>query len=472
MREVDILIHGGRVLTMAPDRHTIADGAIAIADGRIVDVGETDRVASAVHAVKAIDARGRLVLPGLVDVHLHNTQQLSRGLADDVDLITWVYDRILPYEACLNDEDTYLSTMLTAIAAIRTGTTCTCDPGGYLVDNVARAYEEVGLRGVVSWAGMDQWPGDRPVPDALPGKLTTAETLEAMERVVRTWDGQANGRLRACYGLRTEPNVSPELFRETKRLADRDHTFIHMHTAVSQSQVDWMRAHTGYTSIEYLEHLGVLDGNWLLAHVAAVSGHEVDLLAKRGAKIAHQPGASLHGAYGVVSRGRIPEMLEAGITVGLGCDANSADNSLDMFRAMFLAATVHKEVRGDATLVSPERALELATIDGARAIGWDDEIGSLEVGKRADVIVVDMGGANWVPVHDFSIVPTLVYSGEGSDVLTTIVDGQVLMEGRRLLTVDERALLDRAQAAAEAIVDRLPYRLSPRWRASGKSADS
>ena len=467
MRDVDILIQGGRVLTVGPERLMYADGAVAIDGGRIVDLGETPRVTSAVRGAKTIDARGKLVLPGLVDVHLHNTQQLSRGLADDVDLIAWVYDRILPYEACLDDEGTYLSAMLTAVSAIRTGTTCTCDPGGYLMDNVARAYQETGLRGVISWAGMDQWPGDRPVPDSLPGKLTTAGTLEAMELVVRSWNGQAGGRLRACYGLRTEPNVSAELFRETKRLADRDGTFIHMHTAVSQSQVDWMRQHTGYTSIEYLEHLGVLDENWLLAHVAAVSDREVELLAERSVKVAHQPGASLHGAYGVVSRGRIPEMLDAGITVGLGCDANSADNSLDMFRAMYLAATVHKEARVDATLVSPERALELATIEGARAIGWDDEIGSLEIGKRADVIVVDASGANWVPLHDFSVVPTLVYSGDGCDVATTIVDGRVLMENRRLLTVDEPALLERVQAAAENLVRRLPYQLVPRWPQHG-----
>lgn len=464
MRQVDIIIDHALLLTMDPQRTMFQDGCLIIDKGRIVDVGDSTKVRPGYQSDKVIDARGNLVMPGFVDAHLHNAQQLSRGLADDVDLITWVYERIIPYEACLTDEDVYLSAMLSCIEMIRTGTTCASDPGGYQVDNIGRAYEETGMRGIVSWAGMDQWTDDRPLPDELPGKKGTAETLAEMERVVSTWHGAASGRIRAAYGLRTEPNVSEELFKKTKQLADRDGVFIHMHTAVNQRQVDWMKKRTGYTSIEYLNHLGVLEGgNWLLAHMAAVTDAEIELLAKHDVKIAHQPGASVHGTYGAISRGKIPEMMKAGLTIGMGCDANSANNSLDMMRTMYLAATLHKEARLDPNLVPPERALEMATIEGARSIMWDDEIGSLERGKKADVIIIDIKQANWVPTHDFSIVPNLVYAGDGRDVTTTIIDGKIVMEDHTLTTVDVDDILERAQYAAQRLLTRLPYRLQPRW---------
>lgn len=463
MEQVDLLVHNGTVITVDPLRRILVGGAVAVRDRRIVAVLSSAELPDRIEARRRIDARGGLILPGLVDVHLHHSQQLSRGLADDVDLVTWVYDRILPYEAVMDAEDTRISALLSCIEMIRTGTTCASDPGGYHVDAVGDAVEASGLRAVIAWAGMDRWPDDRPVPDTLPGKRSTQATIDVLEHTARTWHGAAQDRIRVAYGLRTEPNVSDELFLATKRLADRDGTFIHIHIAVSDRQVHWMRQRTGRSSIGHLDALGVLDANWLLAHVAAIDDADVEAIARADARIAHQPGASTHGCYGAIAHGRIPELLAAGVTVGLGCDANSANNSLDMFRAINLAATLHKEARLDPGLVPPELALEMATIDAARAIHWDDAIGSLEVGKAADMVVVDTSGPNWVPLHDFSLVPTLVYSGQGTDVRTTIVDGEVLMEDGRLTTIDVDAVLAEAQARAERIVARLPYRLRPAW---------
>lgn len=460
---VQIVVSGGTVVTLDAQRRVLPDGAVAVAGGRIRAVGPRHEVLAHHWPARVIDATGGIVLPGLVDAHLHNTQQLARGLADDVDLITWVYDRILPYEACLTDEDTRVSTQLTVAEAIRTGTTCVGDPGGYRVDEVARVYAETGLRGVVAWAGMDRWSGDRAVPDALPGKLDTAATLAEMERVVRTWDGQAGGRIRGAYGLRTEPNASAELLRGAADLADRDGSFVHVHVAVHERQVEWMLARTGRRSVEHLDELGVLRENWLLAHVAAIDDAEVERIAARDAKVTHQPIASGHGAYGAVSRGRIPELLAAGVTVGLGCDANAAGNSLDMFRALHVAATAHKEARVDAGVLSPYRALEMATRDGARALGWDDEIGSLEVGRAADLIVVDGRGTDVVPLADFNLVPNLVYGADGRDVRTTVVAGEVLMEDGRLLTLDVDQLVEDVQRCAHDLYRRLPYRLRSAW---------
>ncbi|MBI2361387.1 MAG: amidohydrolase [Deltaproteobacteria bacterium] len=457
-----ILIKNGTVITMDPRRRIIKDGAVAIENDRIVDVGRTDALKN-FQAEKVFDATDRIVMPGLIDAHCHHVQMLARGIGDDVDLIAWCYERIYPYEVLLDDESTYLSALLCCLEMIRTGTTCVCDPGGYRMDNVGRALVETGMRGIITWAGMDQWSDDRPLPDGLPGKLGTAETLKVEEKLVKDWNGREGGRIRACYGLRVEPNVSDALYRGINDLAKRDGVMVEMHAAVNVDQVEWVRKRTGQTVIEHMNSLGILGPHWYLIHMAVLTDKEVRMLKDNDCKVIHVPGATLHGAYGSAKVGKFPELIDMGVTVALGCDSSAANNSLDMFRAMYEAATVHKEARLVADLIVPEKALEMATIDGARAVHWDHEIGSLEKGKKADIIIVEARRSNWIPMHDFSIVPNLVYSGEGADVETSIIDGKVVMENRKILTANVDRTLSRAQEAASTIVSRLPYRIKPRW---------
>lgn len=459
-----ILIKNGTVITMDPRRRILKDGAVAIENDRIVEVGKAGALKN-FQADKVFDAKDRIVMPGLVDAHIHNVQMLSRGLGDDVDLIAWCYDRIYPYEVVLNqsDEYTYLSAILCCAEMIRTGTTTGADPGGYKMENVARAFADSGIRGIVSWAGMDQWSQDRPLPDGLLGKLSTEETMKVEEKLVRDWHGKENGRIRASYALRVEPNVTDDLYRRIKQAAERDGVLVQMHAAVNKDQVEWVRRKTGMTTIAYMNKLGVLQPNWVLTHMAVLTDEEVKMLKDHEVKICHNPGATLHGAYGAAVIGKFPEMLEMGITVAMGCDSSAANNSLDMFRTMYEVATVHKEIRLIPDLIPPEKALEMATIDGAKALQWEKEIGSLEKGKKADVIIVETRRSNWIPMHDFSIVPNLVYSGEGADVETSIIDGRVVMENRRILTIDVDRVLSQAQEAAAKIVARLPYRIQPRW---------
>jgi 5-methylthioadenosine/S-adenosylhomocysteine deaminase len=459
-----ILIKNGTILTMDPRRRIIKDGAIAIENDKIVDVGKSAALKD-YQADKVFDASDRIIMPGLVDAHIHNVQMLSRGIGDDVDLIAWCYDRIYPYEVILNrsDEYTYLSAMLCCAEMIRTGTTCGADPGGYKMENVARAFADTGFRGIVSWSGMDQWSDDRPLPDGLLGKLQTDATMKEEERLIELWHGRANGRIRASYALRVEPNVTDDLYQRVKAASERDGVIVQYHAAVNKDQVEWVRRKTGYTTIAYMNKIGVLKSNWLLTHMAVLTDDEVKMLKDNDTKLCHNPGATLHGAYGAISVGKFPEMIEQGITVGMGCDSSAANNSLDMFRTMYQVATSHKEFRLVPDLISPEKALEMGTIDGARAIAWDDEIGSLEKGKKADVIIVDTQRSNWIPIHDFSIVPNLVYSGEGADVETSIIDGRIVMENRKILTMDVDSVLRRAQAAATDVISQLPYKIRPRW---------
>ncbi len=457
-----ILIKNGTVITMDPHRRIIKNGAVAIENDRIVDIAKSDNLRD-FQAEKVFDAKERIVMPGLIDAHCHHVQMLARGIADDVDLIAWCYDRIYPYETHLDDDGTYLSALLCCIEMIRTGTTCVCDPGGYRMDNVGRALTEIGMRGIITWAGMDQWSEDRFLPDGLPGKLTTEETLKVEEKLVKDWNGAAGGRIRACYGLRVEPNVSDNLYRGINELARRDGVMVEMHAAVNKDQVEWVRKRTGHTVIEHMNSLGVLGPHWYLIHMAVLTDEELRMLKANDCKVIHVPGATLHGAYGSATVGKFPEMMDMGITVALGCDSSAANNSLDMFRAMYQAATVHKEVRIVPDLIAPEKALEMATIDGARAVHWDNEIGSLEKGKKADVIIVECKRPNWVPVHDFSLVPTMVYSGEGADVETVIIDGNVVMEKRKIKTVNVKKVLGQAQRVTEKLLKKLPFQLQAKW---------
>jgi 5-methylthioadenosine/S-adenosylhomocysteine deaminase len=460
----DLVILHGTVLTLDRERRMIRDGAVVIDKDRITDIGPSASMQQNYEAKKIIDAKNKIVMPGIVDSHVHNVQMLTRGLGDDIDLIGWCFDRIYPFETLMSDRDTYVSALLCAMEMIRTGTTCVCDPGGYRMDNVGNALRDIGMRGILSWAGMDQWSSDRNPPDGFPGKLSTRDTLREEERLVQRWHNTAGGRIRASYALRVEPNITKELYQSINRLAEKDKVLVQMHAAVSREQVDWVKKHTGKTTIEYMESLGILGPNWLLTHMAVLSDKELDMLKDRDVKVCHNPGASMHGAYGACIIGKFPEMLARGITVVLGTDSSAANNSLDMFRAMYQVATAHKEIRLVPDLILPEKALEMATIDGARALMWDDEIGSLEKGKKADVIIVDTSRPNWVPLHDFSIVPSLVYSGSGDDVETVIIDGQVIMEGRAFKTIDSTQILQEAQKCAERILQKLPYRIQPRWK--------
>ncbi|MEM2096401.1 MAG: amidohydrolase [Candidatus Caldarchaeum sp.] len=462
---MNFVVEGGYVITVDSSRRVLRNGAVVVEDGRIVDVGKADEVMSKYPRYERVDAKKKIVLPGIVDGHLHQTQMLARGLADDVDLITWIHERILPYEAVMDDRDAYLSALLCSMEAVKTGTTTAVDPGGYRMENVGKAMAEIGVRGVIAWASMDVDDPARPVPKEL--KTSTDEAVRRNEELLKRCQGMGDGRITVWCGLRVEPNVSAELISKVNELAVKHGVGVEMHNAVTKEQMEWVRKRTGRTTVEYLDSLGVLGPHWLLIHMGWITDKEVKLLKDRDVKVAHVPGASMKGAYGSVAFGKFPELISSGVTVCLGCDSCAANNSLDMFRAMYLAASAHKEVRYDPDLILPEEALEMATILGARAVGMESQVGSIEKGKRADLIIVNPNSSNWIPNHEFALIPNLVYSAEGRDVETVMIDGRVVMENRRMTTVDEQKVLEESQKSSERILDRLEekfgLKLSPRW---------
>jgi 5-methylthioadenosine/S-adenosylhomocysteine deaminase len=349
------------------------------------------------------------------------------------------------------------------VELIRNGVTCFADPGGFDMHPIARAVAESGIRAVLTIGGMDTWSAGFPLPPSMIRENPTQWALDASERLIDDWHGREHGRIRCGYSIRVLMNASEAFVLEIGRRARARNLTVQIHLAVSADRVKWVIDRTGRRPVEYLEHLGILGPNWLLAHLGWVHETEVPILKRHGVHVCHAPGSSMHNARGAISRGKFPQLAAEGIGLCLGADAAAANNSLDMFRTMYLTCLAHNETHLRFGIFPPERVLEMATLGGARALLWEDQIGSLEPGKRADLIAVDLHRSSLSPVYDFSLVPNLVYSGSGADVTFAMVDGRVLMRDRTITFLDEAALIARAQACGERLLGRLPYRLRPRW---------
>jgi 5-methylthioadenosine/S-adenosylhomocysteine deaminase len=462
---VATLLTAPYVVTMDGPRRVLVDGAVLVRGAVIEAVGHRRELETRVPGADRIALDRHVILPGFVDGHLHATQMLARGLADDIDEVTvrWGWDRIFPWEAALGEEELYVGGLLTAVELLKNGVTCFADPGGFDMHPIARAVAESGIRAVLTVGAMDTWSAGFPLPPSMIHDHPTDWALGASERLFEDWHGRADGRVRCGYSIRVLMNASEALIREIGRRAGERNATVQIHLAVSPDRVRWVMERTGKRPVEYLDALGLLGPNWILAHMGWVHESEIPLLTRVDAKVCHCPGSSMHNARGAISHGKFREMDAQGVSLCLGADAAACNNSLDMFRAMYLTCLAHNERHLTFGLFPPERVLEMATIGGARALRWDDAIGSLEAGKRADLIAVDLHRPSLRPVHDFSLVANLVYSGSGSDVTFAMVNGTVLMRDRRITFLDEDALVGRAQRCGERMLERVPYRLAPRW---------
>lgn len=457
----EYLITGGTVITLDDRRRIIRDGAVAVQGDRIAAVGKAAALERQFPQAERLDARGCAVLPGFVDTHQHTTQMLARGLGDDVSFRVWLYERIFPYDARLTEEDVYWGALLDGIELIRSGITCFTDPGGPHPEAVARAVQEVGLRGYIAFHTMDQAVAGHPIPETIRSGVRAA--VERTTEVYESWHGRAEGRIMVSASVRNVVDASPQLMEAMLEFAASRGTIVQMHTAVCDEHNAWVVERHGRTPVAYLASLGLDSDRWLFPHGARVNDEEVAWMARVGARVAHCPGPSMHGAYGSLSRGKIPELLAAGVRVGLGCDAPANNNKVDMFQEMYLVATGHKEARTDPSYITPEQALELATRGGAAAVDLERELGSLEPGKKADLVLVDLQRSSLTPLHDFSLVPNLVYCASKHDVQTVLVNGQVVMRDRRITTVDEAEVLRQAQRASERVVREAGVAPPPRW---------
>jgi 5-methylthioadenosine/S-adenosylhomocysteine deaminase len=434
-----VQIEGGLVVTMDEAGTVLDDGVVEIEGDHIVGVGTEPSC----DAAETVSAEGLIVVPGLVNTHCHLSQQLARGLADDVDLLTWLHDRIWPYEAALTVEDVETSAFACALEQIRNGVTTVADPGGQHVDGAGRALERAGIRGFLGRSTMDEWEG---VPEAR--RESTEETLAVQDDLARRWDGAADGRLRFSYTLRTIFNCSDELIEASVERARSLGTPLQMHVAEIPAENEHTRATRGTTTVRHLASLDAL-GPWFLgAHAVWLDDEEIGLLAESGAAVSHNLASNLR----VLGLPRIADMLDAGVLVGIGTDGAPANNRMSLIDELWAASLLQKGLRLDPTVLDARTAFAMATRNGARALGLETEIGSLEAGKAADLLLVDPRTVNMTPLHD--PVSALVTSMKTENVHSVMCAGKWLLRERELLVADEAEALREAQERARAIARR------------------
>jgi 5-methylthioadenosine/S-adenosylhomocysteine deaminase len=430
-KRADLLIRNGTVLSMDSTGRRIADGAVAVVGERIAAVGPAAGFADW-RVARTLDARGGLILPGLINTHTHAAMALFRGLADDLPLMTWLNDHIFPAEAKLTPDMVRVGTRLACAEMIRSGTTCFCDM--YLFEaSVAEAARQCGMRAVVGEVFFDF-----PSPNYGPLDQGFAYAARLLER----WKNDP--LIRVAVEPHSPYLCAPELITRAARLAGDHGALLVIHLSETRAEVAQIQQKYNRTPTGHLAHLGVLSPRLVACHAVVLTAEDIALLKQHDVKVSHNPESNMKLASGVAP---VPDLLAAGVCVGLGTDGCASNNNLDLFTEMDTAAKLHKVHRLDPTVMDAATVLAMTTRAAARVLGLEREIGSLEAGKRADLIVVDTHQPHLTPMYD--PVSLLVYAARGSDVCHSVINGQVVLEDRRLLTIDEaQVLADARQAAA------------------------
>jgi 5-methylthioadenosine/S-adenosylhomocysteine deaminase len=446
-----VYIKNAYVVTMNDQGAVYKNGGVLTEDDRIIAVGQVDP-ALVKPGAEVINGKGKYVLPGLVNTHVHTSQQLGRGLGDDVNLLTWLHERIWPYESNMTEEDSYVSTLLCCLEQIRAGVTSFAEPGGQFVSGMARGVAEAGLRAKLAKSVMD-------TGDGLPKvwQKTAQEELDKQEEDFKRLHNTADGRVQVWFGLRTIFNNSDDLIVKSKALADKYGVGLHMHVAEVKDEIDFTQAKYGEGTVAHLNRLGVLDKNLLAVHTVWLTDEEVEMFRVHDVKVSHNPAAAMR----VLGFAKIPKMYREGICVTIGTDGAPSSNRMDMVDEMWLTSLIHKGWRLDPTVMKAQEILTMATRNGARALMDEHLYGSLEPGKKADLIIVNPDSASMLPLHD--PIANLVTAMHSSNVESTMCDGKWLMKKRVVKSLDERAILREAKARAAAIVKRAGIRLPDRF---------
>ena len=428
--KVDMLVAGGTVVTMNAERRIIEDGAVAVNGDTIVAVGSRTSIEAKYTATQTINAGGKLVLPGFINGHTHVPMTLLRGLRDDVTLDEWLRKYIFPAEAKnVTEEFVRWGTRLAAAEQIRGGVTTFADMY-YFEDAIAEETKAVGIRGVLGETILDF-----PAPD----NKSNAAMLEYTEKFLKHWQGDA--LIHAAVAPHSIYTCSQKTLQDSAALARKYSAPILIHVAEMKKELDDSRAKNGTTPVQYLDKLGILGPDIVAAHCIFVDEADRKILAQRQVGCVHNPSSNMMLASGVAP---VIEERAAGVAVGLGTDGTAgSNNDLDLMEEMDLAAKLQKITKMDPQALGAKAVVEMATIEGARALHMEKEIGSLEAGKKADLILIGLDAPNAVPMYD--IYAPLAYALKGSDVETVIIGGRVVMRDKKLLTVDEPAVIAKAR---------------------------
>ena len=425
-----LLKNCAQILTQDNKRDILKDKDILIKDGMITEIGKNLSTDG-----KTIDCKNKLAMPGLINTHNHLAMSLFKGYGDDMPLDRWLQEKIWPAEAKLDDDSVMYGTLFAIIEMIKTGTTCFNDM--YLSSEaVLKAARSTGIRGFVAYGMID-----------LGNPEKTESEIEEATNFLKNFTSDKTGLIRPMLGPHSPYTCSRDLLEKTKLLAKENNLPIHIHVSETKKEIDDSIKAKGMRPVEYLNKIGFLDKNIILAHACHLSENEIDLIKKTGARISHNPTSNMKLATG----GAMPlkKILNAEIPTGLGTDGSASNNSLDLFGEMKVCALLHKFAGNDPETAKAQQVLDLATIGGAKVLGLEDKIGSIELGKRADIILIDLNDTTMVPNHN--PISNLVYSATGACVDTTIVNGKVLMENRVLKTIDEKKVIEKVKEFASKI---------------------
>ncbi|KAL2903810.1 5'-deoxyadenosine deaminase [Bienertia sinuspersici] len=448
------IFYNGMIVTMDSELRVFENGAIVIEDDKIKEIGKSDDVMQRYHdsSISLHNLNGQFLLPGFVNTHVHTSQQLGRGIADDVDLITWLHRRIWPYESHMTEEDSFVSTLLCGIELIHSGVTCFAEAGGQHVTGMATAVELLGLRACLTKSIMDSGEG-LPAPWSA---QTTDQCIQSQKELYAKHNDTAEGRIRIWLGIRQILNSTDRLLLETRDLAKLLKTGIHMHVAEipyeNEVVIDTRKVDHG--TVTFLEKIKFLQSNLLAAHSVWVNDDEIGYLSRAGVKVSHCPAAAMR----MLGFAPVKKMMNAGVCVSLGTDGAPSNNRMSIVDEMYLASLINKGheafVTGttDPMALSAEIILRMATIDGAKTVLWDNEIGSLEVGKKADIVFVDPCSWTMAPVHDS--ISSLVYSMRTENIVSVICNGKWIMKDKKILTVDEDEIILQAKTASKVLLER------------------
>lgn len=433
--QLDLLLHNiGWLITVDKTRRIIRDASIGVKDGRIALIGKAADTAA--RATTTIDCAGMVATPGFIDAHLHSSFHLSRGLADEANAQTFLFERMYPYEAALEADDVRVSAQFAASELLRHGVTCFIDPGNYHPDASVDGALATGIRMLVSRSSFDL---TKSVLGILPERMieNTGVALAGAEEVLARYGSTGNPRLAATASFRGLNNASDELILGLKELATGYKTLLQTHACFSYSTHDSSVSRFGMGEITRLEKLGVIDENMLIVHSGWLEPQEVAILAHRKPSLVCAPSSSLHNGYGNFIMGKLPELMALGVNVALASD-HASSGIVDIVQEMRLACCGYKEVRANPRVMPPEHAIEMATINGAKPTPWRDRIGSIETGKDADIVLFDTDRPEWQPL--INPVANLVYAATGDSVRHVFVAGEQVVKDGRCTRIDEREL--------------------------------
>jgi len=432
----NIVIHNGTVITMNSDVNIIENGIVCIKNSKLAIIEPRENHSQLPEAEKTIDAHGGIIMPGLVNTHTHLPMALFRGLADDLPLSKWLNEYIFPAEANhIDPENVRLGALLSGAEMLLSGTTTCCD-GYFYEDHVAEAVNDIGMRAILG-QGVIDFPA--------PGVPKPEDNIENAIAFVQKWKNRSPLIYPSIF-CHSPYTCSETTLKKAKDAADAKGVLFQIHVAETKDEYIQIQTKHRTTPVKYLDKIGIIDENSLLVHAVWLDDDDIEIITKRRAKVSHNPESNMKLASGIAP---VPALLRAGVTVGLGTDGCASNNNLDLFQEMDTAAKLHKVNTMDPTVMDALTVLQMATIEGARALGIQEFIGSLEIGKKADVIIIDTRKPHLIPVYN--PLSHMVYAAHGSDVRDVIVNGRLLVKDRKLLTIDMEGIINKVVKFSETL---------------------